>query len=241
MYAPAGQEAAVHGRRVRPVARVEPRRQPRLAPAGIAAAPGVAALGARSEHVLPRRAGAARTRLRPGRLRVGRLPTIPRPSVISLLRKGKRSPTTACWWSATSRRCRGYGLSGRRPARRPLGRGAQQRRAAVRRQRPGQFRRRRGGAGVLSRPRLSCSRSPCRRWQWRRSNGGARRHRRPPNPKKKGRARRAWDDTTGQVQGGESARMCFTGRAAPLRTPPRFDGESLAAPIPPPTACRRRR
>ena len=33
MYAHPGQEAAVHGRRVRPVARVEPRREPRLAPA----------------------------------------------------------------------------------------------------------------------------------------------------------------------------------------------------------------
>ena len=33
MYGHPGQEAAVHGRRVRPVARVEPRPQPRLAPA----------------------------------------------------------------------------------------------------------------------------------------------------------------------------------------------------------------
>ena len=34
MYGAAGQEAAVHGRRVRPVGGVEPRQQPRLAPAG---------------------------------------------------------------------------------------------------------------------------------------------------------------------------------------------------------------
>ena len=42
---PAGQEAAVHGRRVRPVERVEPRHQPRLAPAGIPAAPGACNAG----------------------------------------------------------------------------------------------------------------------------------------------------------------------------------------------------
>ena len=38
MYGHPGQEAAVHGRRVRPVARVEPRSQPRLAPARRSAA-----------------------------------------------------------------------------------------------------------------------------------------------------------------------------------------------------------
>ena len=45
---PARQEAALHGRRVRPVARVEPRREPRLAPARARAAPRAAALGART-------------------------------------------------------------------------------------------------------------------------------------------------------------------------------------------------
>ena len=56
---PSGQEAAVHGRRVRPVARVEPRRQPRLAPARLPAARGDAALRARPEPALSRGAGAA--------------------------------------------------------------------------------------------------------------------------------------------------------------------------------------
>ena len=64
----AGQEAALHGRRVRPVARMEPRCQPGLAPAGAAATPRAAALGARPEPALSRRAGPAPARLRSGGL-----------------------------------------------------------------------------------------------------------------------------------------------------------------------------
>ncbi len=59
----AGQEAAVHGRRVRPRPRVEPRHQPRLAPDGTAAARRRAALGDGPEPPVPRGAGPARTGL----------------------------------------------------------------------------------------------------------------------------------------------------------------------------------
>ena len=64
MFAHPGQEADVHGLRVRPVARVESRHQPRLAPAAGPRARGTAALGARSESRLPARVVAARSRLR---------------------------------------------------------------------------------------------------------------------------------------------------------------------------------
>ena len=70
---PSGQEAAVHGRRVRPVARVESRRQPRLASARRPGARGHAALRPGAELALPRRAGAARVRFHAGRLPLDRL------------------------------------------------------------------------------------------------------------------------------------------------------------------------
>ena len=50
---PARQEAALHGRRDRPVARVEPRPRPRLAPARPRAAPRAAGLRPRPEPALP--------------------------------------------------------------------------------------------------------------------------------------------------------------------------------------------
>src|SRR5436190_2772885 len=58
------QEAAVHGQRVRPVARVEPRREPRLAPARRSVARSDAAVRAGAQLAAQRRAGAA-----PGGLR----------------------------------------------------------------------------------------------------------------------------------------------------------------------------
>ena len=70
---PSRQEAAVHGRRVRPVARVEPRRAARLAAAGASAARGSPPLRRGSEPALPIRAGAVRARLRAGRVRLDRL------------------------------------------------------------------------------------------------------------------------------------------------------------------------
>ena len=68
-----GQEAAVHGRRVRPVAGVEPRREPRLAPARPTRASRHAAVRPRPERVLPARARAPRGGLRPVGVRVDRL------------------------------------------------------------------------------------------------------------------------------------------------------------------------
>ena len=59
MCAHPGQEADVHGQRVRPVARMAPRRVARLAPAERAAARRPAAVRRRSEHVYRERAGAA--------------------------------------------------------------------------------------------------------------------------------------------------------------------------------------
>ena len=74
MYGAPGQEAAVHGRRVRPVARVEPRSQPRLASARRSARTRrCGATSRRSNCALPRRAGAARAGLRPVGLPLDRL------------------------------------------------------------------------------------------------------------------------------------------------------------------------
>ena len=71
---PSGQEAALHGRRVRPVAGVEPRYQPRLASPERWAVPQGHPVGpARPQPPLSRAAGPARARLRAGRLRVDRL------------------------------------------------------------------------------------------------------------------------------------------------------------------------
>ncbi len=59
MMAHPGQEAAFHGLRIRAMERVEPRREPGLGAAGVRAPPRFAALDARSEHAVPRRAGPA--------------------------------------------------------------------------------------------------------------------------------------------------------------------------------------
>ena len=65
------QEAPVHGRRVRAGARVEPRRQPRLAPARAARPCGDAVARPRPQQALPLRAGAVGDRLRSAGLRAG--------------------------------------------------------------------------------------------------------------------------------------------------------------------------
>ena len=70
-----GQEAPVHGRRVRPGAGVEPRSQPRLAPARAARAPRRAVARRRPQPRLPRRARALGARLRARGLRVARART----------------------------------------------------------------------------------------------------------------------------------------------------------------------
>ena len=104
----AGQEAAVHGRRARPAARVEPRRQPRLAPARrrrrTAGAP---AARATSTALYRERAGAPRARLRARRLRVDRRRRrrAQRARASSgAARERSRAHGVRC---STSRRCRG--------------------------------------------------------------------------------------------------------------------------------------
>src|SRR5258706_551707 len=59
----AGQEADLHGRRVRTMAGVESRRQPRLEPARFGSERRPAALGRGSQQSLPRHPRAARARL----------------------------------------------------------------------------------------------------------------------------------------------------------------------------------
>ena len=66
---------------------------------------GVQRLGARPQPPLPRRAGAARARFRPGRLRVDRLPTTRDNSVIASCGSA-RTAARRCSSSAISRRCR---------------------------------------------------------------------------------------------------------------------------------------
>ena len=86
-----------------------------------------------------------------GGLRVDRLPTTRRHSVVAFLRKGERAEDrvlVVCNFTPVLR----DELSRRRAARRLLARVPEQRRAALRRQRPGQLRRRRGGAAAGARP-----------------------------------------------------------------------------------------
>ena len=78
MWTHPGQEAAVHGRRFRPVERMELRRKPAVAPAAMGVAPGIAEVRGRFEPALSPRARAAPGRFRPGRLRMDRLPQLQR-------------------------------------------------------------------------------------------------------------------------------------------------------------------
>ena len=91
---PARQEAALHGRRVRPVAGVEPRHQPGLAPARRAAPSRAAAMGPRPEHRPSRRAGPAPARLPPRGLRLGRRAATPSRASSACSARGP-APTTS--------------------------------------------------------------------------------------------------------------------------------------------------
>ena len=86
---PSGQEAAVHGRRVRAVGRVERRPQPGLAPAGAGGAPGRAAAGARPEQRLSPLPGAARARLRAAAVSSGSATTMREHSVFAFVRRAR--------------------------------------------------------------------------------------------------------------------------------------------------------
>ena len=82
--------------------------QPRLAPArATRCTRGLQRWVRDLNTALPRRAGPARARLRPGRVRVGRLPTTPSRASLSLLRKGQDAGRPGAGRAATSRRCRG--------------------------------------------------------------------------------------------------------------------------------------
>ena len=124
----AGQEAAVHGRRVRPVARVEPRAQPRLAPAATTRRTPASSAGcADLNRVYRGAARAARARLRPGRLRVGRratTPSVERPLLPAP--RTRRAATCSCVFNFTPVPRDNYRVGV--PSTRPLARGAQQRR-----------------------------------------------------------------------------------------------------------------
>ena len=81
-----------------------------------------AALGARPEPLLPRRAGPARARLRPGRVRVDRLPTTPSNSVAQPPAQGPRRRSDCAAGRVQLHAGAAAQLPGRRAARRALGR-----------------------------------------------------------------------------------------------------------------------
>ena len=70
---PAGQETALHGRRIRPSARVGARQQPGMARVAISRSPGIDEVGGAVEPALRQRACPARTRHRSPRIRMDRL------------------------------------------------------------------------------------------------------------------------------------------------------------------------
>ncbi len=101
---PSGQEAAVHGRRVRTAPRMGARRQSRVGRAPLSRARWHAALDRRSERAAALGAGAPRARFRPGRIRVGRLPRCRRER--DQLSCAGRVPARRCSSCAISRRFR---------------------------------------------------------------------------------------------------------------------------------------
>ncbi len=111
----AGQEAPVHGRRDRAVARVAPRREPGLAPPGAPAARGGAPPRDRTQPRVPGGARAAPVRLQSGRVRVGGLRRLAGEHRVVPAQGRRRRRRSS--WSATSRRSRGSATgSGCRPA-----------------------------------------------------------------------------------------------------------------------------
>ena len=136
MYAPARQEAPVHGRRVRAVSRVEPRRAPRLAPArATRRTPGVRALGRPTSTASTASEPALHAlRLRARGFRVGRRRRRRSRASLAFLRNGRPPGTSvlvACNFTPVPRD--GYRLGV--PSRRLLARGPEQRRRGLRRQR----------------------------------------------------------------------------------------------------------
>ena len=100
---PPGQEAALHGQRDRPVARVEPRREPRLAPAPVARPPGHPQARLRPERALPVTARRSTRSTSTGKATSGSSCTTGR-TASSPSCAGPRTPTTPWSSSATSPR-----------------------------------------------------------------------------------------------------------------------------------------
>ncbi len=92
MFAHPGQEADVHGLRIRPGARVEPRSFARLAPARSGRASRRPVAGARPQSALSATAGAARTRLQSRRASNGSITDDSDRGVFAWMRKGQRRP-----------------------------------------------------------------------------------------------------------------------------------------------------
>src|SRR5690606_37182223 len=144
-----GQEAVVHGRGVRAMARVEPRRRARLASARVAAERRCPALGRGPEPAVPRGARALAARFRSRGLRVDRRERrrVERRLVPAEGRDRPRAPGHHQLHAGAAAE-----LPRRRAARRLLARGVEQRRARVRRQRPRQLGRSRRRSGRRARP-----------------------------------------------------------------------------------------
>ena len=145
---PSRQEAAVHGRRVRPGARVEPRRTRSTGTCSpircTAACRGWCATSTALYRALP---ALHELRLRARPASSGSTSTTPSSSVLAFLRAA-RDGDRRCWSSATSRRSSRQRLPARRAARRPLAREHQHRCRRLRRLRRRQWRRRRRGRAV---------------------------------------------------------------------------------------------
>ena len=109
-WAQTGQEAPVHGRRVRPAERVGPRREPRLAPARRSFARGRRRAGCATSTrcIAPSRRCTRSTRSPAGSS--GSTPRMPRAGTLCFLRRGPAGARRGRGRAATSRRCRTSGF-----------------------------------------------------------------------------------------------------------------------------------
>ena len=113
MFGASGQEAAVHGLRVRQEREWNHDHQPRLAPA--ADDPlhaGMQTLVRDLNRLYRERPGAARARLRAARASNGSSSDDTERSVFAWLRKGSEPERAASWWSTSRRRCGATTASG---------------------------------------------------------------------------------------------------------------------------------
>ena len=141
MFGHPGKKLMFMGSRVRPVARVEPRREPRLAPARRSDARRAAALGAATSIALTSASRRCTRWTSSGRASAGSTATTTRTASISLIRRA-RDPHDFTVVVVNFTPVPRPGLPHRRARGRLVSRGAQQRRRALRRQQHGQRRRR---------------------------------------------------------------------------------------------------